>query len=363
MSSNENSYWAVSVGFNNQMGICSDELAPGDGYTYAGFLTNEPDDRMFEMEIYKYFDVTDSTGYTYRRRVSHKLTYDVTEALLNYIIQTNDNIPDDVELIPNYFINITQRFNGGSRTSLSTEEEALAFADRFGIPGIMSLTEGRLLFSCYYQGETSGISWNQRFELRYSGDDITLYTWEDWINFWKTLLGTDDNPFTFVSYTHSTVDGDYLDVPEDEIDDHFPISGCAPEKRVEITNWSGGGTTEVLVSTDYRPSLPDPANVIVTTVVTDGDPPLDRLENGDGSITISDDGNINMSNDGGSFYLNEFGHSGMYANGDVSLTAGQTAQLGVGSHSISVVSDGFIFQQGGEMLKVSFDRIKEVLGE
>ena len=362
MSSNENSYWAVSFGFFNHMGICTDELAPGDGYAYGHFITNEPD-RTFEMDVYKRFHVTYSNGATGIRRVGHTLKYDVTEALLNYMMQTNDSIPDDVELIPSYFVNITQRFQTGSRTSLSTEEEALAFADRFGIPGILTLTEGRLLFSCYYQGETSGIPWNRTFELRYSGDDITLYTWEDWINFWKTLLGTDDNPFTFISHEYRNVDGDYIDVPEDEVDDYFPISGCTPGKWVEITNWSGGGTTEVLVSTDYRPSLPDPANVIVTTVVTDGDPPLDRLENGDGSITISDDGNINMSNDGGSFYLNEFGHSGMYANGDVSLTAGQTAQLGVGSHSISVVSDGFIFQQGGEMLKVSFDRIKEVLGE
>ena len=151
---------------------------------------------------------------------------------------------------------------------------------------------------------------------------------------WKTFLGTDDNPFTFIEYRHNPIGGSPIYVPEDEIDDYFPRQGCTPGKIVEIVQLGGGGTTEVLFSTDYQPPLPDPTNLTITTVVTDGDPPLTSLENGDGSIVISDDGNVSMRNDGGTLFLNEFGNAGLYANNDASLTADNQVQLGVGGTTL-----------------------------
>ena len=63
------------------------------------------------------------------------------------------------------------------------------------------------------------------------------------------------------------------------------------------------------------------------------------IENGDGSVTIHDNGNIIMSNDGGTFFLNEFGNVGFYANNDASLTANAQVQLGVGGTSVTVEND------------------------
>ena len=265
----------------------------------------------------------------------------------------------------------------GETLEFDTEEEARAYVDNLGPPpAILTLTDGKLLWSITIVQYIDGVRIVRDVEMRHSGDDVAFYTHRDWINYVSTLLELDSSNFIdngiLRSYIHRPddwVDGDDAirsgsratdTIPWQHFHDYFPGDDCIPSRRIKIIELDGGLEDVIEVDLDYTP-IPAPTDVNITVV--DGDPPAHRIENGTGSIIISDDGRIDMSNDGGSLYLNEFGHAGMYANGDVSLTAGQTAQLGVGSHSLSVVSDGFIFQRGGEMLKVSFDRMKEVFGE
>ena len=88
------------------------------------------------------------------------------------------------------------------------------------------------------------------------------------------------------------------------------------------------------------------------------------IENGDGAVTIHDNGNIIMSNDGGTFFLNEFGNVGFYANNDASLTANTQVQLGVGGTSVTVENDCFTFRDGTGNVELTADdltRLKALL--
>ena len=89
------------------------------------------------------------------------------------------------------------------------------------------------------------------------------------------------------------------------------------------------------------------------------------LENGDGSVTVSDNGNITMLNDGGTFFLNEFGNAGFFANGDASLTANTQVQLGVGGTTFDV-NNTFTFRDDtgvASLTAAEINRLKELLGE
>ena len=363
MSSNNDNSWVVEVVPFNLLGICSDEILENAFENYARFEVANFPEGYFLARVSSNAYITNEDGTTGEQYVQHTIRYLIGDVFLNHVRQIN-NIPDDVELIPSGLSISPVDYWQHGQWRFNTQEEAQEFIDSdYEIDPIATINDGDDLYSCYREGETDGHSWRQYYYLRYSGDTIKLYTYKDWINFWITILGTDSNPFPFDVYIYESFGNDPLFIyDEEEVTNYWPSDDCTIGFNSKITELPNG-SVQTSVSVDYNPSIPDPTSTTVTVVTVDGDPPLTSLENGDGSVTISDDGNINMSNDGGSFYLNEFGHSGMYANGDVSLTAGQTAQLGVGSHSISVVSDGFIFQQGGEMLKVSFDRIKEVLGE
>ena len=80
--------------------------------------------------------------------------------------------------------------------------------------------------------------------------------------------------------------------------------------------------------------------------------------NVNGNLTVT--GTISMSNDGGSFFLNEFGNAGLYASGDVSLTADNQVQLGVGGTSITVENDMFIFRTSTDSVELSIDELSRL---
>ena len=227
-----------------------------------------------------------------------------------------------------------------------TEAEAIEFAESQSVVPLITFIDGDYLFRVRFTQVIEGVTVDRNVGIQHTGDPLKIYTIADLENYYANALG-DDTPFRVEAFP-------------DNWQDYWTGADCEPRLEATILNLDDFGSSTITIEPDIQ-SIPGRSSI----TIVDGDPDLTLTEvvNGPGSITISDNGNINMSNDGGSFYLNEFGHSGMYANGDVSLTAGQTAQLGVGSHSLSVVSDGFIFQRGGEMLKVSFDRMKEVFGE
>ena len=100
--------------------------------------------------------------------------------------------------------------------------------------------------------------------------------------------------------------------------------------------------------------------------IIDGDPVVSgtMLENGGGSVTVSDNGNISMLNDGGTFFLNEFGNVGFYAAGDASLTAESQVQLGSGGTTFNVDSNGLNMRDSTGTVSFTADelsRLKDLL--
>ena len=333
----------------NPAGICLGEEFSGEDYIpYINYGSASAGDFLYFLAFL-------GTGSDDQH--THYLRIPVGDLIEDYIRRVY-NLSDDIEINPS--INTFAWRVGtlqGSQQTFETEAEALEYVDSLGnpqalysIPNSSTRPDRRILFQASWRQEIDGVLINRNVDLRYTGDPFNLYTINDIVNFLALFFEvTTEEVLDKVVYSLSRSAPD--NTPE-------PSYDCETYLKATVVDVDGPGDT---IEIDINFTGSSIGDVTVTTI--DGDPPLTSLENGVGSITISDDGNINMSNDGGSFYLNEFGHSGMYANGDVSLTAGQTAQLGVGSHSLSVVSDGFIFQRGGEMLKVSFDRIKEILGE
>ena len=346
----------------NHFGTCSDELPTGDNPPGANFIAGGSD-QTFEFTVYK--DLPTGTYYSNgaprTKRVSHTLKYSAAEALLNYFQQNND-IPDDVELnLLSFLPSQYPRQSTGGR--FDTLEEAEEFIDEYTFEPLTYVRDGLVIANASYSGITEGYGWTQGYAITYSGDTLRLYTFNDWINFWADIFGTDGNPFTFVSYKYTPLEGDTIDIPEDEIDDHWPGFDCQIGRTARIIELNNGSTIHD-VTIDYQPLGPDPTNVTVTTVITDGDPPLTELENGPGSITVSDNGNILMLNDGGTFFLNEFGNVGFYANGDASLTADNQVQLGVGQNSVTVENGSLTIRDetgSATLTAEDINRLKETL--
>ena len=208
--------------------------------------------------------------------------------------------------------------------SFETEAEALEYVDTLGNPDpIITIPSPNdvghyPLFTADWDIEIDGIMVTRNVELNYTGERVELYTIDDLINFFALFFGiTYEEVYEYITHEPGN-----------------PSLGCETYIRATVFDIDGpGGTIEVDI--DFTGGS-IPGDVTVTTI--DGDPVVfnTMLENGDGSVNISDSGNITMLNDGGTFFLNEFGNVGFYANGDASLTADNQVQLGVGQNSVTV---------------------------
>ena len=248
------------------------------------------------------------------------------------------------------FIN---REDGRLRTAeaFSTEAEALEYVDTLGNPDpIITIPHygdepEPILFTAYWEQEIDGIMVFRSADLRYTGDQVILYTINDLVNFLASFFGVTPEEVP-VQYT-----GPELGEPSLDCETYLKatiVEVDGPSSPIEIDiDFTGG-------------SIPGD----VTVTVVDGDPPLTELENGAGSVTISDAGNINMRNDGGTFFLNEFGNVGFYASGDASLTAESQVQLGSGGTTFNVDSNGLNMRDSTGTVSFTADelsRLKELL--
>ena len=250
------------------------------------------------------------------------------------------------------FIN---REDGRLRTAeaFSTEAEALEYVDTLGNPDpIITIPHygdepEPILFTAYWEQEIDGIMVFRSADLRYTGDQVILYTINDLVNFLASFFGVTPEEIP-VQYT-----GPELGEPSLDCETYLKatiVEVDGPSSPIEIDiDFTGG-------------SIPGD----VTVTVIDGDPVVSNtmIENGDGAVTIHDNGNIIMSNDGGTFFLNEFGNVGFYANNDASLTANTQVQLGVGGTSITVENDCFTFRDGTGNVELTADdltRLKALL--
>ena len=233
--------------------------------------------------------------------------------------------------------------------SFSTEAEALEYVDTLGNPDpiitIPTPDNSIRLFTASWREEIDGILITRNTELDYTGDQVTLYTVNDLVNFLALFCGVTPEEVPIIWYSS----------PNEGVLD------CETSLKATIIDVDGpAGPIEIDI--DFTGS--SIGDVTVTTI--DGDPVVSgtMLENGDGSVTISDNGFISMRNDGGAFFLNEYGTVGFYATGDASLTADNRVQLGVGRTTLTVDSDGFNMSDSTGTVSFTADelsRLKDLL--
>ena len=339
--------WIVSTEVINPFGIRLGELNAEDYKPYVRTSTSNYRD-MIEFETYHGTNIGGRQRYTYWIRI-------VLESIIRDYIRQVYNLPSDTEIeqyLSTDWVAIYHDDSNDGGASLraiqeqtfETEAEALEFVDTLGNPEpLMVMSNNFTLVEASFRQEIDGETINRSIKLTYTGDDINLYTITDLINFLAV----------FFEVPQSRV----LSAIEYENNSRPIITGSPYIKAIVIN--TDGPASNIEVDIDFDGSS-IPSDVTVTVV--DGDPIVSTtmLENGDGTITISDNGNINMRNDGGTFFLNEFGNVGFYANGDASLTANTQVQLGVGGTTITIENDCFTFRDSTGNVEYTADELSRL---
>ena len=288
--------YAVITKTINPYGICLEEGEDGARYWHASG-THDFDTSRF---IFRASNID---------YAQHLFSIEVEDLVSDYIRRIY-NLSDDITIITWFSTPRTWRrdtiYSAIQRT-FETEAEVSEYVDGLGNPiPIATFSNNASLFGASWSEEIDGFTIRRSAVLNYTGDDtVTLYTINDLVNFLALFFGitTEEVPLEYTYDPDNRIDSSDPDSP--------PSIDCEPHWRATIIDINGpAGPVEIDI--DFTGGS-IPGDVTVTTI--DGDPPLTSLENGNGSVTVSDNGNINMSNDGGTFYLNEFGNAGFYANG------------------------------------------------
>ena len=282
--------------------------------------------------------------------IEHQWIIDFGDLISDYVRRCY-NLSDDIEINTSdawyeyrraWLSNHGFAINSGTGWTFETEAEALEYVDTLENPdSIVTFSSGDILFEATWR-QSLGDGWLDKSAVfKYTGDDIALYTINDFINFYALALGV----------TPEEIPIEYEYDPRDDFDtpdpDGPPALDCSPSQIARVYNddyHRPARDRYMCITAHPVDSNIDTVidNVTVTTIDEDIDisVPTTMVENGVGSITISDAGNINMRNDGGTFFLNEFGNVGFYASGDASLTAESQVQLGSGGTTFNVDSNG-----------------------
>ena len=339
--------YVVSTDIVNPAGICLGEEFAGEDYIpYVTARTWETSNLLnFRTYLGTYFEDSNREDYT------HSISITTTDLVGDYIRRVY-NLSDDIEVNPNIVYYAWSRVDlQGSQQTFETETEALEYVDTLGSPPVIYAIPnypGRnTLFQPSWRQEIDGVLINRTVDLEYTGDPVNLYTINDVVNFLALFLEiTPEEVWGEVTYLlRSTAP---QDTPK-------PAYDCGTYLKATVVDVDGPiGPIEIDI--DFTgDSIPSD----VTVTVVDGDPDLilTEIANGDGAVTVHDNGNIIMSNDGGTFFLNEFGNVGFYANNDASLTANTQVQLGVGGTSITVENDCFTFRDGTGNVELTADEL------
>ena len=359
--------WVVSSLVENPWGICLNAETNFSSVDYKPFVDFRVNNGGGGISVRVYSGTNDYAGLGSWDR---KLDVSYVSVAQDYIRRTY-NLPDDhyVEVHGNPRDNGNPRFfSSGVLEEFDTEEEALEFANNEvdDLDDGVTFRNGSAVIVASFQEEVNGVFISRDIDLIYTGETIKLYLLDDIINFYATILETTADSFTYY-YDHINLE-DGSGTPRDEAAEFWPGTGCTPRSIVSVVNIedTGGPADIIYIQPDFTPQIPDTNNVTITVV--DGDPVVSStmIENGDGSVTISDNGNILMLNDGGTFFLNEFGNVGFYANGDASLTADNQVQLGVGQNSVTVENGSLTIRDetgSATLTAEDINRLKELLGE
>ena len=299
--------WIVSSLIENPIGLCLNADTGWESIDYKPYF------RFVHVKRYNYMDFTIYPG-VYRNGHDHispryTLLISFQDAMRDYIRRTY-SLPEDTEVgVTMPGSNVVEDRRGEDR-EFDTEAEALEFANNIDDPATLGEAEdGATLFTAAFAQVINGVLVQRNVDIRHSGETVKWYTIDDVLNYWATVLGTSRDGFD-LSYTYTFPEPDDGFLRDEEALPYWPESGCTPRTIVNIVSTEGGPGSVITIDPDFTPQTLDPDNITVTIV--DGDPPSTSLENGAGSITISDAGNITMLNDGGTFFLNEFGNVGFY---------------------------------------------------
>ena len=359
--SENNKPWVVDVETTNPLGACVSNLNDTIYKSYAICrwpydYTNPNTGGEFNLNEYQFVWWYGSTT----RSSRYVLNYE--DSVINWTRQTYDLSQDHHVSIDNYSVfgeptfgedpngneDVYHSITNHAQERFETEAEAIAYAESVSgpIPAII-FNDGDYLFRVSFRHEVEEGVWIDRtVGLQHVGDPIEIYTVRDLENYYASAMGV-DNPFIVRGTASGTTSTD-------------PVS-CSTSLNITVFNIDEGTPSTITVEPDFQ-SIPGSS----TVTIVDGDPVVSgtMLENGGGSVTVSDNGNITMLNDGGTFFLNEFGNVGFFASGDASLTANAQVQLGVGGTSVTVENDGFTFRDSTGNVELTADelsRLKDLL--
>ena len=375
--------WLVSPSIKNIYGLCGgDDYYIFEHYTpYSTFGSSRHsvDFQIFAGDI----DVRSNNN----RAISTWYLGFGTELMFeNYIKRTYEDIvesslnvsnfaPDlNREPWPSTFYNSWGSSNQIEPKEFETEAEALEYANSLQGPiPIVTFEDGDAILAAEFRQMQSGVWTDRSIRVEHSGPALSIYTIQEFKDFLINELGVSDEELDISG--EESIGGEINFVPRTGLDDdipeppegfyyweeawqYWPGANCPTSLELEIVDLSYDVSSTILIEPDYVP-VPGPS----TVTVIDGNPG-NRIENEDGAVTIHDNGNIIMSNDGGTFFLNEFGNVGFYANNDASLSANTHVQLGVGGTSVTVENNCFTFRDGTGNVELTADdltRLKALL--
>ena len=367
--------WRVNIEVVDPWGVCVGP-PPSRSSRYSPYRSAYAvwdDDTPWLWYFFTARENVDGEGYFYRE---HQWTINLADLISDHVRRCY-NLSDDIEINTPESSWYDWRYHwirnhdgramySGTNFIFETEAEALEYVDTLENPSPeITFSSGDILFESNWR-QPLGDGWlDKRAVFKYTGDDVVLYTINDFINFYALPLGV----------TPEEIPIEYEYDPRDELDnpdpDGPPALDCSPSQIARVYNYDGTRSrrdrymciTEHPIDSNIDTVID---NVPVTTIDEDIDisVPTTMIENGPGSVTISDNGNILMLNEGGTFFLNEFGNVGFYANGDASLTADNQVQLGVGQNSVTVENGSLTIRDetgSATLTAEDINRLKETL--
>ena len=275
----------------------------GEVYGQEQFLFNfyQGEQQALTLQMYYHQGV-----YDWIRR-----TYDLPELLDEDITIDHEIFPD-----PTYQF-IVHRYSSGSNVvsttaqeRFETEAEAIEYAEGMHVlKPLITFNDGDYLFRASFRQEIEGVYVTRTVGIQHSGDPIEIYTARDLENYYANAADPENQYYSEDQTFFTEQYGADLDWLAD--------ANCETSLNITVFNVDTLVSSVITVEPDYN--VPGPGDLTLTIV--DGDPvvPTTMIENGPGSVTISDNDNILMLNEGGTFFLNEFGNVGFYANGDACL--------------------------------------------
>ena len=343
-----NTPWLVDVETKRHWGLCDfdRDVDTSSNKPYAFCTYPDSSDR----DEYRFiFSWRRDLGQQYESGTVYEM--DLEDSILTWTRQTYD-LPGNTDItIDKGVIAGRHGFDVGTnrvQERFETEAEAIEFAESQRPTPIITFNDGDYLLRASFRQEISGVWINRTVGLQHVGDPFEINTITDLENYYASAMGIDT---PFVIYGLSGTDRDAVEGG----------LGCGQYLDITILNVDTHVSSTITVEPDFQ-SLPDSPSI----TIIDGDPVVSAtmLENGPGSVTVSDNGNTLMLNDGGTFFLNEFGNVGFFANGDASLTANNQVQLGVGQNSVTVENGSLTIRDetgSATLTAEDINRLKETL--